>query len=370
MKVLVTGGAGFIGSHVVDRLCELGHEPVVFDALLPAVHLAGSWPDYLRTDVERWRGDVRDDNAIGLAMRGCGAVIHLAAAVGVGESAYRPAHYTDHNTRGTAVLLESLIDMPRDKRPQRLVVAGSMSSYGEGLYEDADGRHVEPLPRSDAEMELHNWELPGLTPIPTPEHKRFDLRSVYAQTKRDQEDMSLIVGEQQSLSVAVPRFFNVYGERQALSNPYTGVAAIFSAQIANDNAPRVYEDGHQSRDFIHVSDVARAVCQLAVGDAREFVGPVNIGTGQQTTIAQLATALLKLYGKPSLGLNIRHQYRSGDIRHCYADVSRLRDALGGDWSTVPLADGLERLADWAETQTADDNTARAHRELVQRGLLK
>ena len=367
MRVVVTGGAGFIGSHVVDRLCENGHNPVVFDALLPAVHPSGKWPEYLRHDVEKVRGDVRDGDAIAQALIGADVVLHLAAAVGVGESAYKVDHYVSCNTHGTAVLLEQVIAMKN--RPEHVLVAGSMSSYGEGSYINNNGVLFNDVtPRTERQMQARNWEFSGLSPTGTTEAKPFDIRSVYAQTKRDQEDLALTVGEQHDIDVTVPRFFNVYGERQALSNPYTGVAAIFSSMIANGTPPRVYEDGNQSRDFIHVSDVARAVVELGVGPCGG-VGAINIGTGRPTTINQLAAALLRMYGRTDLGVDVRHQYRVGDIRHCFANTDKLDEVLGG-WDTVPLAAGLEQLASWASEQPSDDRSLTAHQELLKRGLLR
>ena len=366
MKVLVTGGAGFIGSHVVDQLVERGFDVVVFDALLKAVHPTNDWPKYLRGDVERIKADVRDYPAIYRALESVDVVIHLAAAVGVGESAYRVTHYVDCNTVGTATLFEAIINHPN--KPSRVLVAGSMSSYGEGLYK-RDGTDVHVSPRTEQMLERRQWDYVDLESVPTSETKPFDIQSVYAQTKRDQEHLALLIGEQNDISVAVPRFFNVYGERQQLSNPYTGVAAIFSSMIANNNPPRIYEDGNQTRDFIHVSDIAHAVVELAVGEGKSFVGPVNIGTGRATSIKEMATTLLELHGKSEIGVEVVGKYRVGDIRHCFADVSVLREAIG-TWEPKSLDLGLSMLVNWSEQQQCDDNTTNAHNELESRGLLR
>jgi len=364
MKVLVTGGAGFIGSFVVDLLLERGFEPVVYDCLLPDVHPSNDWPDYLNPDVHKIRGDVLDQESLAEALSGCEVVIHLAAAVGVGESAYEPVHYVKSNTLGTASLWQTIIES--DSKPKKVVVAGSMSSYGEGLYVCEDNSFRYPGVRSEENLKARNWEFNSLTPKATPEWKEFDIQSVYAQTKRDQEDMSIMIGEQNNIPVVVPRFFNVYGPRQQMSNPYTGVAAIFNSMILNGEAPRIYEDGGQSRDFIHVEDVAEAVVRMATED--DIVGVFNVGTGKQTTILELAQTLIKLHGSNLLP-NVVNKYRVGDIRHCYSDNRRLRGYLP-DWKPRTPEVGLADLVQWAKQQRPENKTQEAHNKLVEKGLIR
>lgn len=380
MRVLVTGGAGFIGSHVCDLLVESGHEPVVFDNLDEQVHgkmKYGEWPSYLRSDIERVRGDIRNRSDLEPMVESADAIIHLAACVGVGQSAYDIAKYTDVNVTGTAILLE-LIDKVNPNL-KKLIVAGSMSSYGEGLYIVPNiAKTVDVSVRPESQMSERDWNIYWNDQIceaqPTPESHRFDCQSMYAMTKRDQEEMAVLFGAQRGINVFVPRFFNVYGPRQSLGNPYTGVAAIFSSRISAEKAPLIYEDGSQSRDFIHVRDVADVVVKMV--DAHVGSGIFNVGTGVQTSIRQLADLLLDHYGATNLGVEIKGQYRKGDIRHCYADTSKLDDFyqshFGIDRKTISLQEGILELVSWVnssqdEAQKADHDAA--HRELVEHGML-
>lgn len=382
MAVLVTGGAGFIGSHVVDLLLDRGESVVVLDSLHEQVHPNGEWPDYLDERAVRVVGSVADRDSIVEALSEAESngdpidrVIHLAARVGVGQSAYEIADYTEANATGTAVLLEVLAERGGIRR---VITAGSMSCYGEGLYQwlghGGQTRTAKGVIRSDEALAEQRWDfvLPGwgsvssARPIGTDESTRFVCTSVYAETKRIQEELTRLVCSQRGISWAVTRFFNVYGPRQSVRNPYTGVAAIFSSQIESGRAPMIYEDGEQSRDFIEVSDVARAVVMLL--DREDAIGAYNVGTGSRTSIRELANALLRVYDREALGLDIRGMYRAGDIRHCFADVGRLSD-LG--WSSeVSLDDGLRRLAEWVSTTEVDDRTGRAHSELLDRGLVR
>jgi len=366
--VLITGGAGFIGSHLADALLQQGHRVRVLDNLDPQVHGENPRrPDYLDPEVELLVGDVRDAAAVTQALKGVDSVFHFAAKVGVGQSMYAVENYTDVNNRGTAVLLEALIKNP----VERLLVASSMSLYGEGSYRDGNGHIATGQERSIEQLKNRQWEvLDGrgdpLTPIPTPETKQPALASVYALSKYDQERLCLMIGRAYNIPTVALRFFNVYGTRQALSNPYTGVLAIFASRLLNDSAPLVNEDGQQRRDFVSVLDVAQA-CILAMEKAPEVAGQAfNVGSGRNYTVLEVGRRLAEVLGK-KIEPEITGKYRVGDIRHCFADISLTRELLGYD-PKVMLEDSLIELAQWLEGQIAVDRVQQAAAELNARGL--
>jgi dTDP-L-rhamnose 4-epimerase len=369
-RILITGGAGFIGSHLADDLLESGYRVRALDNLSPQVHGPDrARPDYLSNDVELVVGDVRDPAAVRRALAGVDAVYHFASAVGVGQSMYAIADYTQQNNLGTAVLLEAVIE--RRESIRRFVVASSMSIYGEGLYRDAAGHVSSGLERSIDQLREHDWEVRNelgepLVPVPTPETKTPSLASVYALSKYDQERMSLMVGRAYGIPTVALRFFNVFGTRQALGNPYTGVLAIFASRLLNDRAPVIFEDGLQQRDFVSVYDIAQA-CRLAL-NAPEAVGEVfNVGSGTPLTILQVAGQVAAALDKPDLHAEVSGKYRVGDIRHCFADITRARERLGYQ-PRVSLQQGLVELAEWLATQNAVDRVESAHAELSRRGL--
>ncbi|HYA08059.1 MAG TPA: NAD-dependent epimerase/dehydratase family protein [Gaiellaceae bacterium] len=357
----MTGGAGFIGSHVADELLGRGYRVRALDNLTPQVHEGGRRPDYLAADVELEVGDVRDREAVRRALAGVDAVVHLAARVGVGQSMYEIAEYTAANSLGTAVLFEVLAEIPVAK----VLVASSMSVYGEGLYRTADGREVEPEERTREQLERDEWELPGLVPVPTPETKRLTLSSIYALTKYAQERAALVCGAAYEIPTVALRLFNTYGTRQALSNPYTGVLAIFASRLLNDRPPRVYEDGLQRRDFVAVSDVARAFALALERDGADGL-VLNIGSGTSVTVREVAVQLAATVGK-EIEPELTGEYRAGDIRHCFADVALARETLGYE-PQVALPEGMAELAAWLEGQVAVDRVEAAADELKQRGL--
>ena len=366
--VLITGGAGFVGSHLADELLLHGYRVRVLDNLDAQVHGAeGEWPEYLDQEVELLRGDVRDAKAVRNALRGVDAVFHFAAAVGVGQSMYQIERYTDVNNRGTAVLLEALSREPVG----RLIVASSMSIYGEGLYCDDGGNLVAPPERSRNQLLQGQWEVRGangeaLVPLVTPESKAPHPSSVYALSKMDQERLCLMIGEAYGIPTVALRFFNIYGTRQALSNPYTGVLAIFAARYLNSRRPVVFEDGLQRRDFVSVHDVARA-CRLALEAPGAPGHAMNIGSGQASTVLDIAATLGKALGRSDIAPDITRQFRVGDIRHCFADITLARMVL--DYAPrVSLEQGLEELVEWIRTQRAQDRADLASRELAHRGL--
>ncbi len=364
--VLVTGGAGFIGSHVADELLASGYRVRALDILAEQVHGAGvSRPDYLHADVELVVGDIADREIVRHSLAGVDAVLHLAAAVGVGQSMYEIEHYTRVNNMGTAVLLQALVDRP----VRRLVVASSMSIYGEGLYRRSDGTSVPAASRTQAQLRQGRWEPldeegEPLDPAPTPESKPPSLESLYALSKYDQERMCLVLGRAYGIPTVALRLFNVYGTRQALSNPYTGVLAIFASRLLNGKAPLVFEGGGQRRDFVHVRDVARAFRLALESDVADEV--FNIGSGRNCTVAEIAERLAKVLGKSETA-EITGKFRIGDIRHCFADISQARDVLAYE-PQVEFDAGLAELAEWLSRQTAVDRAEQASAELAQRGL--
>lgn len=367
-RVLITGGAGFIGSHLCDELLAAGYRVRLYDNLAPQIHEGSDRPSYLSPDAELRQGDVRDASKLRHALQDVDAVVHLAASVGVGQSMYEIADYVGVNDCGTATLLQLLAEKP----VRKLVVASSMSIYGEGRYLTAAGKVVDNALRDPAEIRAGRWDpVDGhgepLVPVPTPEDKRPDLASIYALTKFSQERMCLLIGQAYGISTIALRFFNVYGTRQALSNPYTGVLAIFASRLMNGNPPLIFEDGRQLRDFVHVRDVARA-CRAAIEASGTANGVYNIGSGNRVSIAQLAERLRRLLGRVELRSELLGRYRVGDVRHCFADISRARRALGFA-PRVDLDHGMAELAEWVITETPKDQMDFATSELSRRGLV-
>jgi dTDP-L-rhamnose 4-epimerase len=368
-RILITGGAGFIGSHLARQLLRSGHEVRALDRLDPQVHPERERPAYLEDEVELIVGDVRDSAAVQYALHGVDAVVHLAARVGVGQSMYEIDDYCSVNTVGTGVLLEALMQHP----VRRLVVASSMSIYGEGQARTADGELAWAVERKSDQLERGEWEPRSrddreLVFEPTPETKTPSLSSVYALNKYDQERMCLLFGSSYGVPTTALRFFNVYGPDQALSNPYTGVLAIFGGRLLNDKAPLIFEDGQQRRDFVSVHDVA-AACSLALEREQATGQAVNVGSGESVTVREIAERLAAVTGRGHVEPEVTGKYRVGDIRHCFADISLARELLGYE-PRVQLEDGMAELAEWLEDQTAEDSVESAHRELVARGLTK
>jgi dTDP-L-rhamnose 4-epimerase len=368
-RILITGGAGFVGSHLADELLAHGYRVRALDSLIPQVHgPAQRRPSYLADDVELIVGDVRDPAAVARALDGIDVVFHFAAMVGVGQSMYDVAEYTAVNNLGTAVLMEALARRPLE----RLVVASSMSLYGEGLYQATDGSLVSGVSRSRDQLRMRCWEPLGddgqpLTPVPTPETKTPALTSIYALSKYDQECMCLILGAAYSIPTVALRFFNIYGPRQALSNPYTGVLAIFAARLLNDQPPLINEDGYQQRDFVSVHDVAQA-CRLALESPAAAGRVFNVGSGHRFTVRQVATNLAAVLGAGHIRPEITQKYRVGDIRHCVADISQAQ-ALLGYQPAVSMAHGLVELATWLADQSAEDRVLEVGAQLAARGLI-
>jgi dTDP-L-rhamnose 4-epimerase len=370
-NVLVTGGAGFIGSHLVDGLVDQGHRVRVLDLLVSQVHGENAEPKYVNPAAEFVRGDVCDRAAVDAALEGIDVVFHEAAEVGVGQSMYEIERYVRANDLGTAVVLEAVLA----RRPQikKLVVASSMSIYGEGAYTCPGCGPIAPQLRRTEQLRDRRWEVEcpkcgsPLSPAPTTEEKPLFPTSVYAVTKQDQEQFCLAVGRSYGIPTVALRYFNVYGTRQALSNPYTGVCAIFSARLLNGNRPLIFEDGEQTRDFVHVSDIVQANLRALETDRADYEA-LNVGTGRATSVGTVCELLAK-----GLGVNLEPEivakYREGDIRHCVADISKAKALLGYE-PRVSLEQGIPELLSWSRAQAAQDQVESATAELESRQLVR
>jgi dTDP-L-rhamnose 4-epimerase len=368
-NVLITGGAGFIGAHVANELLHHGYRVRALDPLVPQVHGHGQMrPAYLNPEVELVVGDIRDLALVARSLHQVDAVVNLVALVGVGQSMYQIDEYTRVNNGGTAGLMQVLTT----QRVESIVVASSMSIYGEGLYQDADGKKRIAPDRTIEQLKAGDWEIRDelgrpLTPVPTPEDKTPALASIYALSKFDQEQMTHLVARAYGMRAVALRFFNTYGPYQALSNPYTGVLSNFAARVLNGKAPLIYEDGLQKRDFVSVYDVANA-CRLALENEEASGKSFNISSGEAATVKEIAERTIQAIGSGDLEPEITGRYRAGDIRHCFADISSARDALG--WKPkVTMQEGLLDLATWLDGQTATDRVVEARVELTARGLM-
>jgi dTDP-L-rhamnose 4-epimerase len=371
-RVLVTGGAGFIGTHLVEELVSRGHRVRVLDALDPQVHGHGS-PRGMAKEIEMIRGDVLDEATLTRALSGIEVVFHQAASVGVGQSMYEPAAYTRVNSLGTATLMEKIASPLSEV--EKVVIASSMSLYGEGKYDCSQCGPIHPSPRRRDDTARGHWELgcpqcgEDLRPLPTDEQVPPSPTSIYAITKRCQEETVLVMGRSYGIPSVALRYFNVYGPGQSLSNPYTGVAAIFASRILNGVPPVLFEDGLQSRDFTHVSDIVQANL-LAMERSDADYSVLNVGTGRRTTLLELTHGLLrKLRPAGDLQPQIAGTFREGDIRHCFADISQIKKTLDFE-PRVSLEEGYEDLAEWARTQRPVDRTEQAFGELRSRGLVR
>jgi len=368
-KILVTGGAGFIGSFLVDALIADGNKVTVYDNLDPQVHPGRKIPGYLNKKADFVRGDVLNYNSFKKVLLNTDYVVHLAAKVGVGQSQYEISKYVNVNIGGTANLLDILVN--NKNKVKKIVVAASMSSYGEGIYACKKCGKVQPPLRTNAQMAKKQWELlcPDcgcvLKPVPTPETARMNSNSIYAITKKTQEEMVLNIGRTYNIPAVALRFFNVFGPRQSLSNPYTGVAAIFMSRIKNNNRPVVFEDGLQTRDFIYVTDIARAIMTALKKDAANYEA-FNVGSGSPVTIKDVSKIIAKIHNK-QIEPDIQLKFRKGDVRHCYADTSKIKSKLKFT-PQVDFTAGMKMLIEWAKTARAVDNYEQAHKELEKKSL--
>lgn len=367
-RVLITGGAGFIGSHLADELIRRGHRVRIVDSLVPEVHgRAGIRPPYLSPAAELIVGDVRDMETMALSLQDVDCIFHFAARVGVGQSMYRISEYVGVNDLGTAMLMDLMVKLP----VKRLIVASSRDVYGEGLYRSREGQLRDDVVRDFGRLREGQWDPVDasgapLEPLPTPESKRPSLTSVYALSKFQQEQLCLVLGEAYHVPVVALRFFDVYGPRQSLSNPHAGVVAIFASRLLNGCRPLLFEDGEQQRDFLEVRD-AVAACIAAMERPEAVGGVFNIGSGRGHTLREMATQLARVMRSPNLTPELSGKVRLGDVRHCVADVERARRVLGWE-PRIGLEEGLDALAPLLRTQSAHDHVMEARAELARRGL--
>ena len=370
--VLVTGGAGYIGSHLVDALVARGYGVTVLDSLEPQVHRSGAWPSYANAKATYVRGDVRDRSVFEPLVLAADAVVHFGAAVSVGQSMYQVDRYVDVNTRGTALLLDILVNAKH--KVQKVLVASSIGVYGEGAYHCSTHGAVAPRIRGESQLAMRDWEQRcpecrrHVRSVPTPEDKPLYRDNIYSMTKYHQEEMVLLIGKTYGIPAVAPRFFNVYGPRQSLSNPYAGVAAIWLSRLMNDKPPVVFEDGGQLRDFVSIHDVVTCLVLMLERSGTDYL-PVNVGSGQTVTILEIARLLAKLLGK-SIEPEVTQTGRKFDIRHNTADITLAAEKLGFE-PKVTLEQGFTELIEWAKTSPdgAVDFFDRALEELEAKGLL-
>lgn len=368
-KILVTGGAGFIGSHLVDRLTQVGYNVRILDNLEDQVH-HGQAPKYLNKKAEFIKGDVRDYNTLGKALKEIDAVFHLAAAVGVAQSNYQIKKYIDVNIDGIANLLDILVNTSHQVK--KIVTLSSMTGYGEGNYVCKKCSIVRPPLRDEKQLKKRDWNLycPNcksiVKPVPTDETAQDFPNSIYGLSKTVQQEMLFLLGKMYNIPTVVLRGFNVYGPRQSLSNPYTGVTAIFISRLKNNQPAVVYEDGLQTRDFVSVHDIVEGLV-LAMENGKANYQMFNIGSGYGTTILEIAQILSKLLEKTGL-ISVNGEFRKNDIRHCFADTSKAKNLLG--WKPkITLGEGLKELIEWSEKEKADDKFSKAQKELQKKGLI-
>lgn len=368
--ILITGGAGFIGSHTADALIARGHKVRILDILDPQIHGAGgTFPAYMNPAAECLQGDVREVDQVAAALLGVDAVYHFAALTGVGQSMYDLSAYVDTNCTGTAALLEAILK--QGKSVKKVVLASSRAVYGEGSHRCSVHGTVYPGVRARVDMERGEFAVLcpecgiAVTPVPTAEERPLEPVSVYGWTKKQQEEQCQYVAKTFGIPITMLRYFNVYGSRQSLQNPYTGVVSIFYSRIMADQPISVYERGTPGRDFVHISDVVRA--NLAALESDLLPGTcVNVGSGQRHSILDIATTLAKLIGKQAK-IEDRGEFRVGDIHFCYADQTRARQLLGFE-ARASLEDGMREFVSWAREQHSEDLYQRTVDELQRHGL--
>lgn len=369
-NILITGGAGFIGSHLTDHLINQGYHVRILDNLHPQIHPTGKPPAYLNKRAEFIKGDVVNRRDWLKSLKNIDAVFHFAAAVGVGQSMYEIERYVRDNCVGSAILLDILAN--RKHSVNKMIVAASMSSFGEGMYKCPKCSLVQqPALRIARDMEKGIWEprctncRSQLNMVPTDEEARLQSPSVYAITKKTQEELFISIGKAYRIPAVSLRFFNAFGPRQSLSNPYNGVAAIFLSRVKNNKPPLINEDGEQTRDFIHIKDMVK-ICELALVKNEANYETFNVGSGMPTTINEVAEVCIKLY-KSRLKTELTGKFRSFDVRHCFADTSKMKRLLGYT-PKISFSEGMKDVFEWSKKEQATDMVEMAMKELEKRGL--
>ncbi|MFX0022010.1 MAG: NAD-dependent epimerase/dehydratase family protein [Candidatus Hermodarchaeota archaeon] len=373
-KVLVTGGAGFIGSHLVDNLIQKKrYEVTILDSLEPQVHGDTENPPlYLNNASQFFRGSVIDYEKFEKLIKENEMIFHLAASVGVGQSMYQIKKYIDNNIQGLAHLLDILVNC--DHNVEKVIIASSNTVYGEAKSQCNKCGIVFPRLRKFDQLEEKDWDLncpecgSKVIPLLTDENSPLNPSSVYAFSKQAQEKLGLMIGDTYGIKTTVLRFFLVYGTRQALSNPYTGICSIFSTRALHGKPPIIFEDGNQTRDFINVKDVCQALILASEKNAAD--GEIfNVGTGIPITIKQVAETISEKID-PNLKPIYSHQFRVGDIRHCVADITKIKSKLGFSPS-INFREGIDDLIEWIRIQKDIKKPSdKAIQELKEKGLLK
>ena len=375
-NILITGGAGFIGSNLALRLVEEGYKVTVLDNLSEQIH--GKNPEEssplfraIRNKVTFIKGDVVNIQDWEKAIYNQDVIVHYAAETGTGQSMYEVKKYSSVNVQGTAIMLDLLVNMPN--RVKKVIVASSRSIYGEGKYFSKELGNVYPKHRIQADMDNKDFEVKypnavDLQLVATDEDSKIHPSSVYGITKQNQEQMVMTVCPTQGIAPVAFRYQNVYGPGQSLSNPYTGIISIFSTQIKNGNGINIFEDGKETRDFVYIDDIVNATILGIEKD--EANGEVfNVGTGVPTDVVTVAETLKSYYGIDT-PLTITGNYRLGDIRHNYADLTKIRSKLGFE-PKVDFQEGIRRFTNWVNTQEIkEDNYDKSIAEMRDKGLYK
>ncbi|MAG02053.1 nucleoside-diphosphate sugar epimerase [Candidatus Pacearchaeota archaeon] len=364
-KILVTGGLGFIGSHLTDKLIERNNEVIILDNLSSTKEI----PDYLNKKARLIKGDINNKELLDHLIKDIDFIFHKASSVGIAQSNYEVIDFVKNNSLGTSTLLQSIIDA---KRKPKLILAASNTTYGEGLYSCSKHGSFHPQIRDEIDIFNHGLEIvcpncqkPAI-PVPTPESTELNSNSVYALTKKNQEELIMFLGRLYKFPIVILKYFNVFGPRQSLSNPYTGVAAIFTSRIKNNSPLIVYEDGNQTRDFIYIDDVINANL-LAMDNPKANYKTFNVGSGKPIAIKHIAHELYGIFNKQP-NIQITENFRKGDIRHCIADNTKINELLGWE-PTVSFEEGLKKTVEWSQEQEARDDFEKADRELKEKGLM-
>lgn len=374
-RILITGGAGFIGSSLGLKLLSNGYDVTVLDNLSPQIH--GENPDksytynLIKDQLNFINGDVTNPKDWDKALLGVDVVVHLAAETGTGQSMYQVDKYVNVNINGTAILLDKLVN-DKTLKVEKLIVASSRAIYGEGKYECIT--HGVVYPESRQEKHMAKGDFGAKCPIcdktvkilKTDEKSISHPTSVYGYTKKAQEELSILVGESTGLPVVAFRFQNVYGPGQSLKNPYTGILSIFSTQIKNGSDINIFEDGKEARDFVYIDDVVDAII-LGIESSEE--GIFNVGSNELTDVVAVANTLVSKY-KSDVAIKVSGNYRLGDIRSNIADLTAIKSDLGYE-PKVNFVEGISRFVDWVESQDIEeDRYGKSIQEMKEKGLYK